>query len=80
MPVVDPVWCMRCSTAHTHGCPLDRESGFYDPLKYYEYHDAKNEGWDLIREMVGLDKGPDEEEYVEWNERALAFLTKHGKL
>lgn len=28
----------------------------------------------LIQEMVGLDKGPYEDEYVEWNDRALAFL------
>jgi hypothetical protein len=75
---VDPIHCPDCQRFHSPliACYQHR---FYDPLAYYEAN-TSNEGWDLIRDMVGLDKGPDEEEYVEWNERAVAFLKKHGKL
>ena len=32
------------------------------------------EAEELISEMIGLDKGPDEEEYGEWDDRAREFL------
>lgn len=50
---------------------------FYDPLEHYE---KGQEGWDLLRAMVGFDKGPDEDEYIAWEEQALDFLRRHGKL
>jgi hypothetical protein len=34
----------------------------------------------LIEEMTGLDKGPHEEEYIEWESRAQRFIDKHRDL